>query len=304
MLWLTGLMGLLAVGALGVIDMGGDSDNDAPEGGVVDVPLPDGGDGETLTTPEFFVTPDPENIGTDGIDSLHGTDASDSIQGGAGTDGMHGEDGNDSLSGEDGEDTIFGGNGDDMLHGGTGNDSLHGSDGNDMVHAGEGDDAVWGGLGSDTLIGGAGDDTLLGGWGNDVVSGVEDNRDTAELDDSDTGDLLNGGGGNDTLIAGNDDVVVAGDGTDTVVSGSWITEGHAIDIIDFDSEDDNILLVYEDEADIPSITLEADPYDPSVTQVLLDGIAVANVLYGAEISMEDVSIMPLSLAQSAGMAPL
>ncbi|MEM6373370.1 MAG: calcium-binding protein, partial [Pseudomonadota bacterium] len=135
------------------------------------------------------------------------------------------------------------------------------------------------------------------------VNGVEDDPDTGALDDTDDSDYLNGGGGDDIVIAGNDDVVTSGEGADTIVGGSWIEDGRAMDIMDFDAQDDNILLIYDDDADVPDIRLEADPDDPEVTQVFMDGIAVANILNGADISIEDISIMPLSLAQSAGMAP-
>ena len=36
----------------------------------------------------------------------------------------------------------------------------------------------------------------------------------------------------------------------------------------------------------------------------MDGVAVANVLNGADIAIEDIAIMPLSLAQAAGMVPI
>ncbi|WP_413849888.1 hypothetical protein [Tateyamaria sp.] len=145
---------------------------------------------------------------------------------------------------------------------------------------------------------------MFGGWGDDVINGVEDDPDTAEADDIDGSDYLNGGSGDDIIVAGNDDMVTSGEGADTVVGGTWIADDPAMDIVDFDSEDDNILLVYEDGTEVPDVSLLADPDDPDVTQVFMDGVAVANILNGADIGMDDISIMPLSLAQSAGMAPL
>ncbi|WP_299734004.1 hypothetical protein [uncultured Tateyamaria sp.] len=138
------------------------------------------------------------------------------------------------------------------------------------------------------------DDSLFGGWRDDFLSGVEDDPETENLEDSDGSDFLSGGG--------DDDVVVSGDGADTIVGGSWISDGHAIDIIDFDVEYDSILLVYADGSDIPDITLEANPTNPAEMQVFMGGIVVANVLDGSEITIEDIPIMPLSLAQFVGMA--
>ena len=306
MLWLAGLMGLFTVGALGVIDLDGSSDDEEQEGaeetGQTNPPADESVDVSPVTV-QAGDSSDPQISGTDGNDILYGSDTADWIEGGAGDDIMHGENGADTLSGGEGNDTITGGNGDDILTGGAGDDALQGSDGDDLASGGDGNDAVQGGLGSDTLSGGAGSDTLFGGWGDDLVNGVEDDPDTAAIEDTDDADYLNGGGGNDTIIAGNDDIVTSGEGADTIVGGSWITDGNAIDIVDFDAADDNILLIFEDETDIPDISLVSDPQNPEITQVFMDGFAVANILNGASISIEDISVMPLSLAQSAGMAP-
>ncbi|MEL6806681.1 MAG: calcium-binding protein [Pseudomonadota bacterium] len=301
MLWLAGLMGILTVGAVGVIDAGSNPDEDTRD---EDVDANPTGDEQT---PADILTTATASVDEDGSDEdqvLNGSDTDDSLAGGAGDDSLHGQDGADALAGADGDDTLIGGSGADTLEGGAGDDTLQGSAGDDSVSGGAGDDAVQGGLGSDTLSGGTGSDTLFGGWGDDVVNGVEDDPDTEELDDTDGSDYLNGGGGDDVIVAGNDDVVTSGDGADTIVGGSWISDGAAMDIIDFDSADDNILLIYEDGTDVPDVSLVADPDDPDVTQVLMDGMTVANILNGADIGMDDISIMPLSLAQSAGMAPL
>lgn len=311
MLWLAGLMGILAVGAVGVVDMGNADEEDgdvmarAQVGGLPVAPEDDPSQPENL--PETSAEPEveaPAFQGTDGNDIRFGSDDADTMAGGAGDDSLHGENGNDMLNGDDGDDTLFGHNDDDTLNGGAGDDSLQGSDGNDVVNGDEGDDAVHGGLGDDTLSGGAGADTLFGGWGNDLVNGVVDDPDTDGITDTDDADFLNGGGGDDVIIAGNDDVVTPGEGADTIITGSWITDTHAIDIIDFNAEDDSILLIYEDEDEVPDVTLAPDLDDANITQVLMDGVAVANVMNGAGITIEDISLMPLSLAQSTGMAPL
>ena len=174
-------------------------------------------------------------------------------------------------------------------------DTLFGSAGNDTVVGGDGDDAVNGSLNNDTVSGGHGDD---------VINGVEDDTTTAHLDDTDGGDFLNGGSGDDVIIAGKQDTVTAGDGADTIVSGDWIQAGLATNLIDFNAKDDNVLLVYADGDDEPEISLQLDPETQGVTQIMMNGVVVANVLNGSEVSLKDIAVMPLSLAQSSGMAPL
>ncbi|MEO0866712.1 MAG: calcium-binding protein, partial [Pseudomonadota bacterium] len=183
-------------------------------------------------------------------------------------------------------------------------DELQGSAGDDMLSGDDGDDAVQGGLDNDTLDGGMGADSLFGGWGDDVVNGVVDDATTEGLSDIDGADFLNGGSDNDVIIAGAKDIVTAGDGQDTIVAGDWIEEGETTEITDFDAEDDNILLVYDDDADVPDVSLQPDPETPGTMLVMMDGVAVASVTNGAELSLDDIAVMPLSMAQAAGMAPL
>lgn len=299
MLWLVGLMGLLAVGAFGVIDMESNSDDETD-----DEVLETGSTEQDNLSIETSTISGTDQEGSDESEILQGSDENDRISGGAGDDDLNGADGDDLLDGDAGDDLLVGENGNDSLNGGAGNDRLIGSAGDDVTEGGDGDDVIHGGLGADSLNGGLGADTLFGGWDDDVVNGVVDtDPDDDQLEDVDAADYLNGGGGDDVIIAGRDDVVTSGEGVDTIVGGSWISDGHAMDIMDFDPEDDNILLIYDDGTDVPDISLSSDPEDPDTTRVVMNGIVVANILNGASIGLEDISVIPLSLAQSAGMAP-
>ena len=333
MLWLAGLMGLLAAGTVGVLELSatsqtGDAESDNAQEQEPDedantvsnvletlgLTLPDADDSTTQgddSAPEAIVGPG--GAGTENDDVLSGTSASEDILGGdgndtlngmGGDDSLHGGEGNDVLDGGDGNDTLFGNNSEDTVNGGAGNDSLQGSLGQDVVDGGDGVDAVHGGLDADTVSGGMGADSVFGGWGNDLVNGVEDDAATAALDDIDDADFLNGGSGDDTIIAGNADIVTAGDGADDIVVGDWIEAGAAASILDFNADDDNILLVYDDAEDVPNITVQASPSDPTTAQVMMDGLAVANVFNAADLAASDVVLMPLSIAQASGIAPV
>lgn len=328
MLWLAGLLGLMAAGTVGVLEMSeSSSDTAAPESEATD-----GGDEEELV--DLLVdppSPDPEEdtidyvdeveppvdvpgltIGTDtaedltgdaGQDTLMGEGGDDTLSGLDGNDSVHGGDGNDQIDGGAGADEVFGNNDNDTIDGGTGEDSLHGSAGQDVVDGSGGDDVVWGGLDDDTIAGGLGQDTLFGGFGNDLVIGVETDASVLEQNDADDGDFLNGGAGEDTLIAGNDDTVTAGDGADSIVLGDWIAQGAAVDIIDFNGDEDDIVLVYDDADGPPELTLADDPDTPGSVLVQMDGTTVAQVAGGLGLQAEDIAVMPLSVAQATGMAP-
>ena len=53
----------------------------------------------------------------------------------------------------------------------------------------------------------------------------------------------------------------------------------------------------------PEISVESDPNDDEATQVLLDGIAIATV-QGSQLGIDDITLMPLAVAQSMGFAPV
>ena len=216
--------------------------------------------------------------GLGGDDTLHGDSGADTLDGGDGADVLHGEEDDDSLSGGDGADSLYGHGGQDSLAGGMGQDSLVGGEGHDTLTGGDGADALHGGLGDDTLEGGLGADTLFGGWGNDALTGVVDDPDTPSTDDMDDADFLNGGGGDDLIVAGKDDIVSGGGGADTFALGHWLTQPHQAEITDFSSDEDVLMVIYDDTVNPdPDIALESDPDDPDRQHVLLNGMGIASV---------------------------
>jgi Ca2+-binding RTX toxin-like protein len=205
------------------------------------------------------------------------------------------------MEGGASNDLLFGHNGQDTLIGGAGDDALQGGVGNDVLSGGDGADAIQGGLDNDTLEGGAGADSLFGGWGNDLVNGVIVGN-SGQIDDDEETDFLNGGGGEDTLVGGTADVLTGGTDADDFIVGDWIGD-EASEIIDFDVTEDDIMLVFDDtDTDVPpEIALQTDPGNPLAVNVLMDGRAVASVLNAEELSIEDIVLIPSSLAQSSGL---
>ncbi len=131
------------------------------------------------------------------------------------------------------------------------------------------------------VFGGTGEDALFGGRGNDVVSGADDGAEK---------DFVNGGDGDDTLIAGASDVVTGGDGADQILLGDWIAAG-TVELIDFDTAEDQLLLVYDGDQGVPNLELEPDPDAPGETILRLDG-EIAMRLTGAEgLTTDDIFLV-------------
>ena len=220
MLWLAGILGLVATGATAMMDFSVVSEEEDTANPLRDAPVQPDAQSTILSDLEV---PD------------------DNIDGGAGND------------------LIVGTNDNDILTGGLGDDDLQGSAGDDTLYGDDGDDAVNGGIGNDTVSGGRGHDTVSGGDGDDVVNGFENDMMSSHLRDTDSGDFLNGGAGDDVIFAGQLDSVTGGSGADTIVTGDWNAAGYATDILDFDANDDSILVAIATESTIQKYPLNLTP---------------------------------------------
>lgn len=229
----------------------------------------------------------------DGNDVARGGDGNDSVSGENGNDTLHGEAGNDTVSGGKGNDSVLGHDGNDLLDGGDGNDILVGGEGNDTLSGGDGDDALHGYLDDDTLDGGDGADTLFGGDGNDHLSGIAPEG-TAPGDDQ---DYLNGGAGDDQIALGAGDIATGGNGADSFILRDWLDAEHQGRIVDFNTAEDNLALLYDDTGDTtPDVTIEQDPDVSGLHRVLLDGDIVAEVTSDAALTLAHITLIP----QTAG----
>lgn len=247
---------------------------------------------------------DDEAGGNSGDDILTGDEGANTLQGGSGDDilsGLEGWDdlfggpGDDVLDGGDGADYMDGGGGSDWLIGGQGPDEMIGGDGADLLEGGIGDDLMSGSGGDDALFGGFGADTMTGGNGNDLLDGTwsESATETDFGYDEDKGDTLDGGNGDDILILGNHDHGTGGDGNDTFISGGFVVAGKAPVIEDYQSDEDAIVLMYDqDLASAPTITLQESGGN---TMILMDGVVTAQVAGVVGLDLADIALVPAAL---------
>ncbi|MFC3613102.1 calcium-binding protein [Lutimaribacter marinistellae] len=231
-------------------------------------------------------------LGEDGTDYLHGAEGNDTVHGGPGGDKIDGDAGDDALLGDGGNDLLRGHGGDDLMSGGTGGDTLEAGFGDDTLSGDAGADALHGWHGDDVLDGGAGADTLFGGFGNDLLRGNEDGPEQ---------DFLNGGSGLDTIVAGGGDVVSGGADADTILLGDWLAQDGPADIMDFESGEDTLLVLWDlTQSPDPEVTIEEDADRPSLFHLHVGGEEVAT-LRGDAVSAADIMLMDIADADVVRM---
>jgi Ca2+-binding RTX toxin-like protein len=228
-------------------------------------------------------------------DTVHGGAGDDTLYGERGRDFLDGEEGDDLLDGGAWNDVLDGGAGDDTLLGDTGMDTLLGGQGHDSIFGGEWNDVLIGGEGDDVLEGDGGNDILIGDGaalpGEAEVSArafhealemvfddpsaynglspVEqvaaaqsllDNLASIYLGESvgsEGADMLDGGAGDDTLYGNEGDELTGGEGADTFVVSEWeaIEGGEGAQILDFNADEDELVLQYDADEIAPVITV-------------------------------------------------
>ncbi|TNF64756.1 MAG: calcium-binding protein [Rhodobacteraceae bacterium] len=338
MFLLAGVVGLFAVGAVGLAVMmdddaatdaatdadGGEATADAADPEVPPIPLSDliapdpsaeapgaiaGGDGDDTISG----TPGADLIaGGAGNDEIGGYDGDDRIEGGAGDDSLHGMGGADTLLGGDGRDTLHGEGGDDLILGEADDDLLFGHNGADTLHGGADDDVLHGAMGDDILFGDEGDDALHGGLGQDVLAGGpgEDTlfggfgNDTLSGTvlrdgiDADGADFLNGGDGDDAITVGAGDIVTAGAGADTLFFGQW-TAATPASVLDFDAEADRLVMIWDGVGEA-DIQVAPNPAIEGASDISLNGALIATIR-GDAPDMAHIALLSSADAAALGL---
>jgi hypothetical protein len=88
--------------------------------------------------------------------------------------------------------------------------------------------------------------------------------------------------------------------------GDWISQSTGPEIIDYEAKKDCIVLVWDDTSALvqePDVSVAPDPDDPEVMQVQMNGSTVAEVYGDCELSVSDLTLIPLSSALVVGLHP-
>jgi hypothetical protein len=168
-----------------------------------------------------------------------------------------------------------------------------------MLLGGDGDDALHGDIGNDRLDGGDGQDTLFGGWGDDWISGVEEGPLDPDAAANSQSDFLNGGGGDDMILAGQSDIVTAGAGSDTIVLNEQIGNGAAVTLMDFNTDEDRLLMVCDLTGDTdPTIEITTDSEVPGLSHIMINGVEIALVHTDGPLNTDDIVLVDFADAPS------
>ncbi len=98
------------------------------------------------------------------------------------------------------------------------------------------------------------------------------------------------------------------DTTDPVpgLPGDWLYENDDTEVLDYDAETESLILVWDDLAEganEPEVSVEEDPFDEDVRQVMMNGKSVAEVYGDPNLNTADITVMPLSSALIVGLEP-
>lgn len=88
--------------------------------------------------------------------------------------------------------------------------------------------------------------------------------------------------------------------------GDWITQGKTGEIVEYQAEKEQLMLVWDDIAaplSEPTVDVADDPHDDEVKHILMNGQSVAEIYGAPDLHTGDVAIIPLSSALIAGLEP-
>jgi hypothetical protein len=88
--------------------------------------------------------------------------------------------------------------------------------------------------------------------------------------------------------------------------GDWIMRGAPAEVLDYQHTSESLMLVWDDlEADAkePEVSVGSDPFDEEVKHVLMNGKSVAEVYGDPNLTVADLTVIPLSSALIVGLEP-
>ena len=93
---------------------------------------------------------------------------------------------------------------------------------------------------------------------------------------------------------------------DPIALGDWIKEAQGVETMTYEPKTDCLLLVWDDGslgAVEPDVSVVADFIDPDIVHVFMNGIPVAEVNGDPDLTVADVTLVPLSVAGLVGLSP-
>ncbi|MCV3270246.1 hypothetical protein [Roseobacter sinensis] len=138
------------------------------------------------------------------------------------------------------------------------------------------------------------------GWGDAVLNEVMADIESAAEHQPEMAPFVTGTDLLDTPEAQMDDAAAP---LDQLLS-DWIAERVGADILDYEADNDSLMVVWDDTDPMtaePHVDVLSDPEHPDVMYVSMNGETVAEVYGDSGLSVADLTLIPLSSAMAVGL---
>ena len=141
---------------------------------------------------------------------------------------------------------------------------------------------------------------------------LEDAPESIQLDDSgvtfaDEGvaeQHIDGGAGDDTLMAGAGAGLTGGTGEDQFMAGNWTGTEQTVQLMDFDTDEDKLVLVWDfEDGEEPSVELQQNPEAEDEQVILVDGEPALRVTGAGWLTAADLVLIDPVSAAATGLLP-
>ncbi|MDW3180376.1 hypothetical protein [Roseobacter sp.] len=143
-----------------------------------------------------------------------------------------------------------------------------------------------------------------GGWGDDVLNEVMAETEEATPETPADAASLQEVVYSSAMLETDDVALDTPAQQDEILLSDWIEQRDGSEILDYESQTESLMLVWDDtheDASEPDVGVAPDPDDPEVMQVSMNGENVAEVYGDAELSVADLTLIPLSSAMAIGL---
>lgn len=143
-----------------------------------------------------------------------------------------------------------------------------------------------------------------GGWDDDVLDDVMKAFDTGTEAPADPGTPAQETVYSSAMLTS--DEVDTGDDTpeDEALLSDWIDQRVGTEVLDYEAHTESLMLVWDDTSDgaeEPTVDVAPNPDDPEVINVSMNGENVAEIYGDSNLSVADLTLIPLSSAMAIGL---